>query len=75
MALNATIGLIKTKLPAYVGANEMDIQVLTPMHNGILGVNSLNPGLQMYMNPPDKNKNEKRDSRCRFPRRRQGYAD
>mgnify|MGYP002615419129 FL=1 len=59
MALNATIGLIKTKLPAYVGANEMDIQVLTPMRNGILGVNSLNPGLQMYMNPPDKNKNEK----------------
>ena len=56
MALNATIGLIKTKLPAYVGANEMDIQVLTPMRNGILGVNSLNPGLQMYMNPPDKNK-------------------
>ena len=54
MALNATIGLIKTKLPAYVGANEMDIQVLTPMRNGILGVNSLNPGLQMYMNPPDK---------------------
>ena len=37
----------------------MDIQVLTPMRNGILGVNSLNPGLQMYMNPPDKNKNEK----------------
>ena len=59
MALNATIGLIKTKLPAYVGADEMDIQVLTPMRNGILGVNSLNPGLQMYMNPPDKNKNEK----------------
>ena len=31
MALNATIGLLKTKLPGYVGAKEQDIQVLTPM--------------------------------------------
>lgn len=59
MALNATIGLIKSKLPDYVGANEMDIQVLTPMRNGIVGVNSLNPSLQMYINPPDTKKQEK----------------
>jgi exodeoxyribonuclease V alpha subunit len=59
MALNATIGLIKTKLPAYVGASEMDIQVLTPMRNGILGVNSLNPQLQKFINPPEENKKEK----------------
>ncbi len=59
MALNATIGLIKSKLPDYVGAREMDIQVLTPMRNGILGVNSLNSQLQKYINPPDGNKKEK----------------
>lgn len=59
MALNATIGLIKSKLPDYVGADEMDIQVLTPMRNGILGVNSLNPQLQAYLNPPDDKKREK----------------
>ena len=59
MALNATIGLIKSKLPNYVGADEMDIQVLTPMRNGILGVNSLNPQLQKYMNPPADNKRER----------------
>lgn len=59
MALNATIGLIKSKLPDYVGASEMDIQVLTPMRNGILGVNSLNTQLQQYINPPDNNKKEK----------------
>lgn len=58
-ALNATIGLLKSKLPDYVGANEMDIQVLTPMRNGILGVNSLNEQLQKYMNPKDENKNER----------------
>lgn len=59
LALNATIGLIKSKLPDYVGADEMDIQVLTPMRNGILGVNSLNIELQKYINPPDEKKKEK----------------
>lgn len=59
MALNATIGLIKTKLPDYVGASERDIQVLTPMRNGILGVNSLNENLQQYINPPSPDKKEK----------------
>ncbi len=59
MTLNATIGLIKSKLPDYVGASEMDIQVLTPMRNGIVGVNSLNSSLQMYINPPDSRKQEK----------------
>ena len=58
-ALNATIGLLKSKLPDYVQANEMDIQVLTPMRSGILGVNSLNEQLQKYMNPKDDNKNER----------------
>ena len=58
-ALNATIGLLKSKLPAYVEADEKEIQVLTPMRNGILGVNTLNPQLQQYINPPCDNKNEK----------------
>ena len=40
MALNATIGLMMSKLPQYVEAKPMDIQVLTPMRGGILGVNS-----------------------------------
>lgn len=59
MALNATIGLIKSKLPTYVGSDERDIQVLTPMRNGILGVTSLNEQLQKYMNPPSEDKREK----------------
>lgn len=59
MALNATIGLLKTKLPGYVGAKEQDIQVLTPMRNGILGVNSLNEQLQKFINPPSTDKSEK----------------
>lgn len=59
MALNATIGLLKTKLPGYVGAKEQNIQVLTPMRNGILGVNSLNEQLQKFINPPSPDKSEK----------------
>ena len=59
MALNATIGLLKSKLPDYVGADAMDIQVLTPMRGGILGVNSLNEQLQKYMNPESQDKNER----------------
>ena len=59
MALNATIGLLKSKLPDYVGASDRDIQVLTPMRGGILGVNSLNEQLQKYMNPKSDDKSER----------------
>ena len=58
-ALNATIGLMMSKLPQYVEAKPMDIQVLTPMRGGILGVNSLNEQLQKYINPQDENKRER----------------
>lgn len=36
-----------------------DIQVLTPMRRGLLGVNNLNSNLQDVLNPENKNKNEK----------------
>lgn len=50
------IQLIKDKLPGYVDAESFDIQVLTPMRKGTLGVETLNPILQQYLNPasPDK---------------------
>lgn len=57
--INVTLQLIKQKLPKYVDATEYDIQVLTPMRKGLLGVERLNTILQMYLNPPDKNKREK----------------
>lgn len=58
-AQNATVGLLLSKLPEYVQAGAMEIQVLTPMRNGILGVNLLNPYLQQYLNPPSSQKKEK----------------
>lgn len=57
--INVTLQLIKQKLPKYVDASEYDIQVLTPMRKGLLGVERLNKVLQMYVNPPDKKKREK----------------
>ena len=52
------IQLIKEKLPKYVNADTMDIQVLTPMRKGTLGVEQLNQVLQRYLNPPDSSKRE-----------------
>lgn len=52
------IQLITEKLPPYVGAEPYDIQVLTPMRKGMLGVEVLNGILQRYLNPPSAQKNE-----------------
>lgn len=57
--INVTLQLIKQKLPKFVDASEYDIQVLTPMRKGLLGVERLNTVLQMYLNPADKKKREK----------------
>ena len=54
-----TIALIQKKLPKYVQADPYDIQVMTPMKKGLLGVERLNKILQQYLNPPDKSKEEK----------------
>lgn len=52
------IQLILEKLPQYVDASPFDIQVLTPMRKGKLGVETLNAILQRYLNPPDPSKRE-----------------
>ena len=52
------IQLILEKLPRYVDASPYDIQVLTPMRKGKLGVETLNGILQRYLNPPDDKKCE-----------------
>lgn len=53
------INLIKNKLPNYVKATPFEIQVLTPMRKGELGVERLNKALQAALNPPSKSKREK----------------
>ena len=53
------IKYINGNLPSYVGVEPFDIQVLTPMRRGALGVEGLNPYLQKYLNPPSVDKLEK----------------
>lgn len=57
--ISVVLTLIQKKLPKYVDARPYDIQVLTPMRKGLLGVERLNNILQQYLNPPEKDKAEK----------------
>ncbi len=56
--ISICIQLIQQKLPKYVNAEPFDIQVLTPMRKGLLGVERLNTILQQYLNPPYAKKAE-----------------
>lgn len=56
--INVVIQLIAQKLPKFVDASPFDIQVLTPMRKGLLGVERLNGILQQYLNPKAKDKKE-----------------
>ncbi len=51
--------LVRDKLPKYVHADMQEIQILTPMRKGPLGVEALNVYLQAVLNPPAANKREK----------------
>lgn len=64
--ISVVITLIQKKLPKFVEADPYDIQVLTPMRKGLLGVERLNIILQQYLNPPDKEKKEKEHGNCIF---------
>lgn len=57
--IGVTIALVRDKIPKYVNSTSFDIQVLTPMRKGELGVERLNQVLQQYLNPPDTTKKEK----------------
>ena len=64
--IGATITLLKDKLPNYVNSSTRDIQVLTPMRKGLLGVERLNEILQHYLNPPDPKKREREYGSAKF---------
>ncbi|MCR5792810.1 MAG: ATP-dependent RecD-like DNA helicase [Lachnospiraceae bacterium] len=66
MIISNVIQLIKEKLPGYVDASWNEIQVLTPMRSGELGVERLNKILQQYLNPKAPDKSEYENSRGIF---------
>ncbi len=61
--MESIVYLVTKKLPPYVESDPFDIQVMTPMKKGLLGVEQLNTKLQERLNPPGKGKNgrEKRE--------------
>ncbi len=64
--IRVVLTLIEKKLPKYVHAPREDIQVLTPMRKGILGVERLNVILQHYLNPPSPDKHEREFGQKKF---------
>lgn len=52
------VQLVRDKLPGYVHCSSDEIQVLTPMRKGLLGVEQLNRVLQSMLNPPSPDKKE-----------------
>ena len=64
--ISICIQLIQKKLPGYVNARPFDIQVLTPMRKGLLGVERLNGILQQYLNPPAPDKPEREHGQSIF---------
>jgi exodeoxyribonuclease V alpha subunit len=66
-ALDTIIDLCKSRLPKYDGYNPMtDIQVLSPMRKGPVGVDNLNLRLRESLNPPSRGKGEKKSGSCVF---------
>ncbi len=64
--IQVIIALVRDKMPKYVDATAFDIQVLTPMRKGELGVERLNQVLQQFLNPPSPDKREKEFINCVF---------
>ncbi len=59
--LDTILELCEERLPSFYGVDKVkDIQVLTPMKKGEVGINSLNKHLQSILNPKANNKPEKK---------------
>lgn len=65
--LQEIVGVVSERLPKFYGVDKLkDIQVLSPMRKGTLGVNNLNIELQKSLNPPSKYKTEEIFSKRTF---------
>jgi len=50
--------LMRDRLPKHFNIHPFDVQILTPMKKGTLGVEQLNKIMQKYLNPPAEEKEE-----------------
>jgi exodeoxyribonuclease V alpha subunit len=66
-AANWVVDLVSKRIPEKFGfRSNSDIQVLSPMHRGAVGVSDLNQRLQEALNPPDAGKAECRNGQRVF---------
>lgn len=56
--LEVMLWLVRDKMPKYTKCTPFDVQVLTPMKKGELGVYRCNEVLQKYLNPESPGKNQ-----------------
>ncbi|MBX3015162.1 MAG: AAA family ATPase [Caldilineaceae bacterium] len=59
-AAQLCVELVQSRIPKRFAIPTQDIQVLSPMHRGIIGVGALNEALQSGLNPAAAQKAEKR---------------
>ncbi|MEZ4859864.1 MAG: AAA family ATPase [Caldilineaceae bacterium] len=59
-AAELCVELVQTRIPRRFAIPTQDIQVLSPMHRGVVGVGALNETLQQAINPPSAQKAERR---------------
>ncbi len=60
VAAQLIVDLVQERIPRRFGLSPQDIQVLSPMHRGPVGVGNLNLMLQEALNPPHPKKPERR---------------
>ncbi|MEZ4617704.1 MAG: AAA family ATPase [Caldilineaceae bacterium] len=59
-AAQLCVELVQSRIPKRFAIPSQDIQVLSPMHRGIVGVGALNEALQAALNPPTPQRGERR---------------
>jgi exodeoxyribonuclease V alpha subunit len=59
-AAQLCVELVTERIPRRFGIAPAEIQVLSPMHRGVIGVGALNEQLQAALNPPASNKPERK---------------
>lgn len=57
-ALDTVLQTASSRIPKYLNCSPFDVQILSPVKKGGLGVYNLNEQLQKEFNPPDQLKNE-----------------
>lgn len=58
-AAELTVELVKARIPRRFGFRPEQIQVLSPMHRGVVGVGALNEALQQALNPAREHRAER----------------